>query len=405
MRIAFHHYASDWDAEGVFLEGMFIALRALGAECPTLVLVVDDHAVEADYPHLAARPDEVLPAPMHVVDQWMRIQWSVRFHTAWWLRHRVLKMPVRAAPHPLTDFLPSHQIDAYFTRACMEASVQSVPSLVWIPDFQHLRLPDLFPPEDRAGRDAVFGAQARAATRLLVTSEDVRRDLQAFAPQQAAKVRCLQYVAHVPTEAYRADPRDGLARYHLPEKFIYLPNQFWQHKNHLLVFEALARLRARGVYPTIVSTGNPVDYRRPAYFSELMQTLSQANLREQFILLGQVPRDDVFRLMRQSVCVLNPSRFEGLGMSVAESKSLGKHVLASDLGPLREQAAPGAVYFNPADAGDLAEKLEAAWSTIPPGPDRALESAARAELPRRQAAFGRALLDLFLEAQADFNSA
>jgi hypothetical protein len=31
-----------------------------------------------------------------------------------------------------------------------------------------------------------------------------------------------------------------------------------------------------------------------------------------------------------------------------------------------------------------------------------MEAAARAELPRRQAAFGRALLQLFQEAQADF---
>jgi len=55
---------------------------------------------------------------------------------------------------------------------------------------------------------------------------------------------------------------------------------------------------------------------------------------------------------------LNPSRFEGFGMSVAESKSLGKRVLASDLGLLREQAAPGAVYFDPADAGENRQQRE-----------------------------------------------
>ena len=206
----------------------------------------------------------------------------------------------------------------------------------------------------------------------------------------------------MPPEPYREDPRLGLARYHLPDKFIYLPNQFWQHKNHELVFEALGRLGARGVYPIIVSSGNPVDYRRPAYFSELMQKLSQAGLREQFIYLGQVPRADVFRLMRQSVCVLNPSKFEGFGMSVAESKSLGKHVLVSDLGPLREQAAPGAVYFDPGDAGDLAVKMGAVWTSTPPGPDPELEAAARAELPRRQAAFGRQLLQVFEQSHSEF---
>src|SRR5206468_3780107 len=140
-----------------------------------------------------------------------------------------------------------------------------------------------FPSEERAARDAIYAAQARGATRILVNSDEVSSDLAEFAPEQAAKVVCIQYVAPIPPEPYVEDPRLGLARYHLPEKFIYLPNQFWQHKNHQLVFEALACLATRGVRPMIVSTGNPIDYRRPAYFSELMQTLSQAGLREQFI--------------------------------------------------------------------------------------------------------------------------
>jgi len=53
---------------------------------------------------------------------------------------------------------------------------------------------------------------------------------------------------------------------------------------------------------------------------------------------------------------------------------------------------------------DLAGKLEQVWTSGVPGPDLMMEAAARAELPRRRAAFGRALLELFQEAQADFRS-
>src|SRR5207237_1404710 len=162
---------------------------------------------------------------------------------------------------------------------------------------------------------------------------------------------------HVPPQVYDGDPRRTLAGYHLPEKFIFLPNQFWKHKNHALVFEALGQLSRRGLHPCIVSTGSPNDYRHPLHFAELMQMLSRLNIRDQFIFLGQVPRADVFCLIRQAVCVLNPSDFEGLGLSVAESKSVGKRVLVSDLAPLREQDAPGAMYFQPGDLEELAEQL------------------------------------------------
>jgi glycosyltransferase involved in cell wall biosynthesis len=403
VRLAFQHLGNDhWAAGSLFLESMFHAFRALGRDCPTLLLFADNDADEREYQDLAGSVDNVVRGPVRPPGQRPRPAQSLRQHFYSRLRARLAPQPVQAAMHPLSSHLLRHEVDAYFSAAWDEASIPTVATVVWIPDFQHVRLPGAFTPEDRASRDSIFRAQAHAATRLLVTSSEVQRDLETFAPNAAAKVRCLNYVAAIPSQTYRDNPRDALATYHLPEKFVYLPNQFWLHKNHKLVFEALSRLHLQGVYPCIVSTGNPFDYRKPAYFGELMQMLSRLNLREQFIFLGQVPRSDVFRLMRQAMCVLNPSLFEGLGMSVAESKSLGKRVLVSDLAPLREQAPPEAVYFDPSDAGDLAAKMTAVWSNVPAGPDREMEAAARAELPRRQAAFGHELLGLFNEARAEF---
>ena len=85
---------------------------------------------------------------------------------------------------------------------------------------------------------------------------------------------------------------------------------------------------------------------------------------------------------------------------LAESKSLGKRVLLSDLPVLREQDPPCPVYFDPKDAKDLADKMEMIWKTTEPGPDLGLEAIARAELPRRQQQFGRAFLQMVREAKA-----
>jgi len=405
MRLAFQHFGGDaWVAGNVFIENMFLALRTLGSDRPALTLVVDPYAREQDLGALAASADQVLPGPAQPLEQALRIQQSLRYHVAWRLRTGLLHTPMPAAPHPLVKFLRDHQVDAFFTLAQAESPVASLPSVVWLPDFQHRRLPDNFAPEERASRDHVYSVLAHGATRLLLTSAEVCHDLEAFAPDCAHKARQIAYVAMVPAEVYSQDPRNGLAAYHLPDKFIYLPNQFWKHKNHQLVFEALSQLNTRGIRPRIVSTGNPIDYRQPSLFAELLQMLSRLNIRDQFIFLGQVSRLDMFRLIRQSLCVLNPSQFEGLGLSVAESKSLGKRVLVSNLAPLREQEAPGAIYFNPDDPADLANKLEMIWTTAAAGPDAQLELAAAAALPQRQAAFGRELLQVFSEAQAEFQS-
>ena len=80
-----------------------------------------------------------------------------------------------------------------------------------------------------------------------------------------------------------------------------------------------------------------------------MHYVATSQLNEQVHYLGTVPRDDVFDLIRQSICVLNPSLFEGWGYAVDEAASVGKRILASDIAAHREQAAPACEYFDPRD--------------------------------------------------------
>ena len=88
-------------------------------------------------------------------------------------------------------------------------------------------------------------------------------------------------------------------------------------------------------------------------------------------------------LMRQAICVLNPSLFEGFGLTVDEARSLGKRVLLSDIAAHREQDPQKATYFDPYDSEDLAERLGLIWREVEPGPDIELELEARQSLAKR----------------------
>jgi len=85
--------------------------------------------------------------------------------------------------------------------------------------------------------------------------------------------------------------------------------------------------------------------------------------------------------MRQSVCVLNPSLFEGFGLSVDEANCLGKRVLLSDLPVFREQAHPDAAYFEPTRLSELVEKMAETWRLADAGPDADKEKRARRNPP------------------------
>jgi glycosyltransferase involved in cell wall biosynthesis len=205
-----------------------------------------------------------------------------------------------------------------------------IPTIIWIPDFQHVHLPQFFNKREimvRNQRQLVACAQA---TRIVVSSQSAKSDLLKLFPQHAAKTRVLRFSPKIAGwEPYKF--RVLREKYPIPEKYIFLPNQFWAHKNHLLAFEAISRLWNRGQTITIVCTGAKEDYRNQAYIERVDCALEFTNSKDNIIILGVVPYDDMLSLMYYSHAVINPSLFEGWSSTVEEAKVLGRPLVLSSI--------------------------------------------------------------------------
>ena len=68
----------------------------------------------------------------------------------------------------------------------------------------------------------------------------------------------------------------------LPERFIFMPNQFWPHKNHRLVVEALGRLASGGERPCIAASGLVNDARAPGLMQGLRDGLAASGAVDNF---------------------------------------------------------------------------------------------------------------------------
>lgn len=380
---------SSWTAGAHYYQNLFSALRSLdAARRPRLVLIKWMWSAPQSYDGYREAVDEVLIAPPES---------SRNF----WQRQRVrmqkfahlYRLPGTTKPR-LASLLRAQQFDAIFTCWDEYGPNFGVPLLGWIPDFQHVHLPELFSPEENRQRDQLFTRMSRCATRIILSSEDARGDFENFAPAMAHKARVLPFVAQIPDKVYEADPAGMCEQYHLPKRFIYLPNQFWRHKNHELVIEALGLAKSTRPEITVVCTGNTQDNRNSLYFGQLLSKISISSLRDNLIILGWVPHAHIFKLMRQSLAVLQPSLFEGRSTTVEEARSLGKHIILSDIPVHCEQNPPSVTFFDPRDPHALAECLLRAYDERKPGPDEPLEGAARQSLPERTREFGERFMEV-----------
>jgi glycosyltransferase involved in cell wall biosynthesis len=237
------------------------------------------------------------------------------------------------------------------------AGVQtSVPSLPWMPDFQHRALPQLFSAREYAAREALMKTYAKLG-QLLLSSESARKDFEQYYPSMRhVQVHVLRFPAFSQTWGQNAKSLADLReRYAIPERYIYLPNQFWAHKNHGVVIDALTQSRSD---VTVVCTGSCSDLRNDKYFSGLMERVQRAKLEARFRVLGMVEYSDVIALMQHADAVLNPSLFEGWSTTVEEAKAQGKSLILSSLPVHIEQAKERARFFSPEDASTLAKLLD-----------------------------------------------
>lgn len=280
-----------------------------------------------------------------------------------------------------------YKIDVVFQFFAWYGKRFSIPTLAWIADFQHRHLPDMFGRGQYLKRELGYNALVRCATKIQVSSEDARRDCEAFYPKSRGKIEVLPFAVRIGEDAWMESPERVIKTYNLPKSYILLPNQFWKHKNHLAVLEALRILKSRGNKVTIVATGNLRDNRDPQYTSSIINFINNYSLQEYFILLGPVPFNDVYPLMRGAVAVLNPSLFEGWSTTVEEAKSLGVPLILSDLNVHREQSPIHCLYFNPHDYHELADILIKASAKWELGPHYNFEEEARSMNSVRRANF------------------
>lgn len=250
--------------------------------------------------------------------------------------------------------LLKYKIDVLSHSGCLWKGSR-IPALVWITDFQYKHLPHLFDKSWIKYRDNMLNRYSQYADAILLSSNNAKEDLQHFYPLCKTNVHVLQFVNRGNKSLPVPFGRDELASsYNLDRPWFHLPNQFWAHKNHVIVLEALCFLKSNGHNPLVVATGNTSDARDLEHFPALIRKVDEWGLQEMFRVLGIVPYDHMTSLMQHSIAVINPSLFEGWSSSVEEAKSMGKKIILSDIAVHQEQAPERANFFVPDDAEGLA---------------------------------------------------
>lgn len=355
-----------------YLRNLFSALAELpGRPVQPVLFVPADHDVQA---YGSLQP--YLAEPPVVMPNWSGMRWV-----------RVLRTTLSGNDVATLRAFQAVRIDLVFYNDAWYGNRFPLPTLAWITDFQHCRMRELFTPWQRARRSAKFAAYVKYADRVMVSSDDARADCETFFPASRGKVDVVRFAVQLDKSPTTLELAAVLARHQLPARFFYFPGQLWQHKNHLVVLEALRQLRDAGTPVVVVASGSRQDTNHPGHPDLVLRRVRELGLESCFRFLGLIPYADLMPLMRASVAVLNASMFEGWSTTVEEAKALGVPLLLSDLPVHREQAPPDTRFFDPMKVDELSQALAWAWAAWPAGPRSESEAAAMGHYRGQRLAF------------------
>jgi glycosyltransferase involved in cell wall biosynthesis len=207
--------------------------------------------------------------------------------------------------------------------------------------------------------------------RLLVYGQAMADEVGRFYPEFANRT----FPVPLGVTTGRPDPSPAaLAAFRreraLPDRFALVTGWITPHKNPLVVIQAVAELRRRGVDLPVVFVGpnaTELSDGAPAGFNAAYVESVRAAMREGGLVhgrdvhtLGYVRDDELEMLFHLAAVYVFPTLYEGFGLPSLEATRAGCPAVVSSIPPLLEQdQVLGGVYrlFEPRDASALADHL------------------------------------------------
>ena len=229
--------------------------------------------------------------------------------------------------------------------------------MYWKPDFQEQYFPQYITQKEQA---FVKSEMKKIASNnnytLVLSSQNACDDYEKFFGKHQNITKILPFISLIP-DISKLDHKKILNKYYITGKYFLVANQFWPHKNHLLVVEAVKSLNKINPDFQIVMTGKKTSYRDKTYILKIENFLNENGLDKKVMLTGFISREDQLVLMKNSMAVVQPSLFEGWSTVIEDCKALNQFVIASDLAVNKEQIKSNVLFFDKNSSDDLADKM------------------------------------------------
>lgn len=233
---------------------------------------------------------------------------------------------------------------------------------VW--DLCHLEHPE-FPEVAHFGeferREYLYANALPRSVAVITDSEYGRRLISQHYGVATGRIHAAPFMIGQNYRSFSPDvtkSRDVMKKFNLRQPYIFYPAQFWPHKNHKYIIEAVALMEKRNLWvPQIVFCGSD-----KGALSDIERYALDLGIRDHLVVCGFVEDEYMPYLYKGALALVMPTYFGPTNIPPLEALSLGVPVCYSDLPSFREQLGDKAYYIdleNPRSLVDALDQIKA----------------------------------------------
>ena len=227
----------------------------------------------------------------------------------------------------------------------------SIKTVVTIHDLIFERYPRLYPFFDTLIYKFKFRNACKNADVIVAVSEQTKRDIVEFYGTNPNKIKVIYQDCDEVFQVKLSEEtiKNVAVKYEIKKKYILSVGTIIERKNQASLVAAFHQINLSN-YQLILVGGH-------SKYQDQIEKYIQENKVQNVKILNKVPLQDLPALYQGASLFVYPSFFEGFGIPIVEALHSGVPVVGATGSCLEEAGGDGALYADPANIDDLADKM------------------------------------------------
>lgn len=263
---------------------------------------------------------------------------------------------------PLKLFLEKEKPDIFFTPTHYAPRFSPISTVISIMDLAYLKYPEMFTKKDLYQLKNWTSYSVKNAKLVFTISQSSKNDIIRFYNIDSQKIKVIYPGIKSESEIMKnkLSFKEVSEKYNISKNFILFVGTLQPRKNITKLIEALSLLLNKdgGIHLNNKNLQLIIVGKKGWQYEEILSAPEKFGVTENVKFLDFVSNDELDILYKNALVFCLPSLYEGFGLPVLEAMQKGCPVITSNVSSLPEAGGSAALYFDPNNTNDIANKLE-----------------------------------------------